>query len=430
MGRSSPAAWTILGALLLAVAFGVTDADGGGRSTASAVRLTAGNAVELDSAIRALHATGGTVVLRPRVYRALVIRWRTGRPLRIVGTPGTRVGRILFDGASRVTLANVTVKPLGRDGLIDVRGSRRIVLDHVVVTAKGTRHRSYVRIPDSRGVTIRHSDFSHCGDRSVRFVNCVLLWRWASDLVIEGNRFHDCRGCDFVHGRFGANLTIRHNHFDRTLPCRGMSRYRCGHQDLVQLFAGRRLTVERNRFGVYRDGGAQLYLTNSVDNATVVNNVFVGTDPRVPGYRARMAIIVGSARSTRLPHYAKIVNNTILTGARRRDGYEGSIRMSSKYGSVLRRKRPIVVNNVIAVLEKRRHICSASRLFAYNVVLAGTGCSDSDRVGPAGLDRAGRPGRGSAVVDAALRRYAPRVDATGHRRVGPPDVGALESRRR
>ena len=119
-------------------------------------------------------------------------------------------------------------------------------------------------------------------------------------MVIEGNRFHDCRGCDFVHGRFGSNLTIRGNRFDRALPCR-MDAYRCGHNDLVQLFSGRRLRVERNRFGVYRQGGAQLYLTNDVDHATIVNNLFVGTDPRVPGYRARMGVIVGSATSKRLP---------------------------------------------------------------------------------------------------------------------------------
>ena len=72
-----------------------------------------------------------------------------------------------------------------------------------------------------------------------------------------------------------------------------------------------------------------------------------------------MGIIIGSAASKRLPHYAKVVNNTILTGARRRDGYAGSIRMSSKYGSVLRWKRPIVANNVIALLRAAQHICSA-----------------------------------------------------------------------
>ena len=117
--------------------------------------------------------------------------------------------------------------------------SRHIVLHDLVVTARGSRYRSFVRIPDSRDVTIRDSDFSHCGDRSPKFADCVLLWRWSHDVVIAHNRFHDCRGCDFVHGRFGSNLTIRRNRFDRSLPC-GMDAYRCGHQDLVQLFAGNR----------------------------------------------------------------------------------------------------------------------------------------------------------------------------------------------
>jgi hypothetical protein len=418
--------WAALGVVIAAFVAG--DAGAGIQGQTGSARVTVGSSAELDQAVGALRGRGGTVVLRPRLYRELVIRWRSGKPLRIVGTRGTRVERVVFDRASRVSLGKVTVGPIRGEAIVDVRGSRDIVLHDLVVTARGTRHRSFVRIPDSSGVTIRRSDFSHCGDRSRRFANCVLLWRWARNVVIEDNRFHDCRGCDFVHGRFHANLTIRRNRFDRALPCR-MDAYRCGHNDLVQLFSGRRLRVEGNRFGLYRRGGAQLYLTNDVDHATVVNNVFVGTDPRVPGYHARMGIIVGSAASKRLPHFAKIVNNTILTGARRRDGYAGSIRMSSRYGSVLRRKRPIVANNVIALLAKRTHVCSAARVFARNVVVQGVGCGASDQVGPAALDARGRPRRNSSVVDAALRRYAPPDDLTGRARQGAPDIGAVEFRR-
>lgn len=387
------------------------------------------NEAQFEAATRALRRSGGTIVLRPRLYRELVIRWRAGKPLRIVGRRGVRIEQVVFDRASRVSLGRVTIAPIRGNALVDVRASRHITLHDLTVTARGTRFSSFVRIPDSRNVTIRRSNFSHCGDRSPRFTNCVMLWRWSHDVLIEDNRFHDCRGCDFVHGRFGSDLTIRRNRFDRALPCR-MNAHRCGHQDLVQLFAGQRLRVERNRFGVYRGGGAQLYLTNAVDHATIVNNVFVGTDPRVPGYRARMGIIVGSAESKRLPRYARIVNNTVLTGARRRDGYAGSIRMSSKYGSMPPRRRPIVANNVLALLKKRAHICSAAKLFAHNVVIKGTGCSRSDRVGPANLDGHGRPRRMSSVVDAAHRRYAPRTDSTGRRRAGRPDIGALEFRGR
>jgi hypothetical protein len=56
----------------------------------------------------------------------------------------------------------------------------------------------------------------------------------------------------------------------------------------------------------------------------------------------------------------------------------------------------------------------------------GTTCSASDRNEPAGLDGRGRPRRTSSVVDAALRRYAPRDDITGRLRRGAPDIGALE----
>ena len=412
-----------------ALAFAV-DTNAATNTEARSTTVRVGSASGVEGAMRRLRLTGGTIVLRPRLYRELVIRWRGGKRLRIVGTRGTRIERVVFDRARRVSLGRVTIGPIRGDALVDVRASRHVVLHDLVVTARGTRFSSFVRIPDSRGVIIRRSDFSHCGDRSPRFTNCVLLWRWAHDVVIEDNRFHDCRGCDFVHGRFGANLTIRRNRFERALPCRRMSAHRCGRQDLVQFFAGRHLLVERNRFGVYRSGGAQLYLTNNVDHATIVNNVFVGTDRRVPGYRARMGIVIGSAASKRLPHYAKVLNNTILTGARRRDGYAGSIRMSSRYGSVQRRKRPIFANNVLGLMERRTHICSASRLFVRNVVIRGTGCSASDRVGPADLDGRGKPRRTSSVVDAALPRYAPRYDATGRRRAGAPDIGAVEFRRR
>jgi hypothetical protein len=277
-------------------------------------------------------------------------------------------------------------------------------------------------------VTIRNSNFMHCGDHSPDFANCVWLYRWSHGVVIQDNRFHDCRGCDFIHGRFGTNLTIRRNSFDRTLPCH-MTRYRCGHQDLVQLFAGRHLLVTGNHFGVYKSGGAQLYLTNNVDYATIVNNVFVGTDPRVPGYHARMGIVVGSNASRRLPYYAKILNNTILTGARRRDGYEGSLRMSTRYGSVPRWKRPIVANNVIALLQTPGRVCVAAQRFLRNVVIRGRGCKRDDNVfGPVDLDGHGRPRSDSSLIGEANRHFAPRTDATGRRRDRAPDIGALEYR--
>ncbi len=380
-------------------------------------------------AVDQLRVRGGKIVLHPHLYRKLVVGPRSGRPLRIVGSRGVRVQSLIFDGTQRVTVSRVRVGPISGNALVQLRRSRHVTLDRLVVSAKRTRFSASVLVASGRHLTIRNSTFSHCGDRVRRFVNCVTLYRWTHSVLLAGNHFHDCYGCDFVHGRFGTRLTLHGNRFERSLPC-SMGRYRCGHQDLVQLFAGRRLRVVGNHFGVYREGGAQLYLTNSVDYATIVNNVFVGTDPRVPGYRARMGIVVGANRSKRLPYYAKILNNTILTGWRRRDGYAGSIRMSTRYGSVPRWKRPLVANNVIALLETPGRVCASTRQFVNNVVVRGRSCSEYDLVGPAGIDSRGRPVRGSAVIDAANRSLAPATDANGRRRGKAPDIGALEYHRR
>ena len=112
-----------------------------------------------------------------------------------------------------------------------------------------------------------------------------------------------------------------------------------------------------------------------------MNNVFRGTDPKVPGYRARVAIIVGSKGSKRVPRRVRIVNNTILTGARRIDGYAGSIRMSGVYWGLQPRKRPLLANNVIGLVEDPHHVCSVARRAVSNVVLRGVACRGHNRVG-------------------------------------------------
>ena len=388
--------------------------------------ISVGSEQQFAAAVATLRDAGGTISLRPHVYRGeLVVPPRSSRPLRIVGGPGVRIERILLDHTQRVSLGGVTISPVGADASIEVDSSRHVDLHDVRVTARGTRYSASVQLPDSSHVSIRRSEFTHCGDRSPRWSNCLQL-RWADHVTVADSWFHDCRGCDFVHGRFRSDLALLRNRFERALPCR-IGRRRCGHQDLVELFAGQRLRVVANRFGVYRVGGAQLYLTFAVDHVTIANNVFVGTDPRVPGYRARVGLIVGSSHADRLPHDVRIVNNTILTGAARLDGYLGSVRMSSRYGGVPRRLRPILANNVIGVLAVPHHVCSEARVSISNVILQGRGCSSSDRVGDAALDVGGRPSRGSRLlIDRADRRYAPRTDFRGRRRGRAPDIGAYE----
>jgi hypothetical protein len=386
------------------------------------------NDVQFQAAVSRLANSGGTIRLLPNFYRTLVVPPRSERPLRIMGRPGVRIERVVFDRTKHVSLARVRISPRTRHAIVEVNGSKHIDLDDLVVTAQGTRLSASVTAWASRYVTISRSTFTHCGDRSAEWSNCLMLFRRTRQVTVEDNWFHDCFGCDFIHGRFGSHLTLRRNRFERSLPCR-MGRVRCGHQDLVQLFAGRWLRVERNHFGVYRSGGAQLYLTGPVDHVSIANNVFVGTDARVPGYRSRTALVIGAKGSDRFPRFVEVVNNTILTGATRIDGYAGSLRLSRayRYGGYSRRERPLVVNNIIGLLRTWGRVCLGARGSISNVVVRGHRCSRSDEVGRVYLDRRGRPtARSQLLIDKANPGHAPSYDMTGRRRGRAPDIGAYE----
>ena len=402
-----------------------------GSVDANATTISVRSSSQFEAAVRALRSTGGTIKLRRHHYGGeLVVGWRSARPLRIVGEPGVRVASLLLEGTQHVSVSRLTIAPVGDDAWLRVSGSRHVDLHDVLVTAKGTRYRATLQIIESRHVLIRGSEFRRCGDRSPLFSNCLHLKHGTRHIRIVGNWFHDCRGCDFVHGLFGYDLTLRGNRFERALPCR-TGRERCRHQDLVSFWSGNRLLMEGNSFGVYRRGAAQLYLIRGVDRVTIVNNVFRGTDPRVPRYRARVAIIVGSKGSKRVPRSVRIVNNTILTGARRIDGYAGSIRMSGVYWGLQRRKRPLLANNVIGLVQDPHHVCSVAARAIGNVVLRGTACRGQNQVGEVHLDPKGRPTAASKLlIDRGSRGFGVRRDIDGRKRDSRPDIGAYEYRGR
>ena len=170
----------------------------------AARKIYVGSDAAFQRAEQKLRRSGGTIVLRPRLYRRLTISARSNRPLRIVGTRGARVEDVYFYGARRVSFGRVRIGPIRGDALVEIWRSRDIVLHDLVVSAAGTRRSASVLLADGHRLTVRDSDFSHCGDRHPDFVNCVTLYRWTHGITVERNRFHDCRGCDFVHGRFGT----------------------------------------------------------------------------------------------------------------------------------------------------------------------------------------------------------------------------------
>jgi hypothetical protein len=91
------------------------------------------------------------------------------------------------------------------------------------------------------------------------------------------------------------------------------------------------------------------------------------------------------------------------------------------------RVRPVLANNVIAVLKDPNQVCSELKESTSNVILDGEGCSKSDVASSEIFGRNGRPTRFSAfLLGRADRAWAPRFDITGRRRGTEPDIGAFQ----
>lgn len=344
---------------------------------------------EFTDAVTAVRSTGGNIVLFPGRYaEPLVVSGPLTGFVRIIGRPGAIVQTLTLENTRHISVGPLRVNPLAGNALVTVTGSRNINLHDLKVSAQSTRRSAGLDISDSTWVSIQQSQFSHCGDRSPDWVNCLRVQSSARHVSVVHSWFHDCLGCDFVHGRIGAFLTVRDSRFERALPCRlsalglaavrsYLGRYagvRCKHQDLIELFAGDDLRFVHNYFGVYKKGGAQLYVTGESRRTLIADNVFRGTDARVPGWQARVGILVGGGGGGPIPTYVRILRNEIYTGAKRNDGYEGSISISRGYGwRIPAAKRPVIAHNVIGVLETPSRLCNGARMID-NTILRGRDC--------------------------------------------------------
>jgi hypothetical protein len=377
-------------------------------------------------AVSDFRKSGGRIVLLPRDYlRPLVVGPRSARRLDIVGAPGARVQTLQIVRSRAVTVRGLIIRPLRGNAQLLAAHSRGLVFRGDTFTAKRTNYKVGLRLDFSRGVVVRNSRFSHCGDHTPKWTTC-LLPHWASHLRITHSWFHDCRGCDFIGGRAGPALVIRKNRFDRALACH-TGWVKCHHQDLIELFNADGVLVTQNVFGVSEGGGAQLNLATADDDVRVVDNLFLRDDPRTPGVVPRVAILLGTRSSPRIPRGVEVVNNTILSGAPKGNHAESSLVLSPGYWRVLRRNRPLIANNVIAWLMAPTLVCGRDRASLNNVVVAGTACGLTDVVGDPLLDATGMPTVGSTLlIDLADPALAPPFDIDGAARIGPPDIGAYE----
>jgi hypothetical protein len=395
-------------------------------SNASGATAYVRSEAQFQQAVLAFRDTGGRVVLMPHLYRTeLVVGPRSARRLTIVGMRGARVQTLLLYETRSVSVEHLTVSPLEADSHLIVDRSANVLISASTFTAFGTRHIVELQLDHSTHVTVRNSSFAHCGDRSPEWSLCLLPQR-ARHVMIEGNRFHDCRGCDFIHGYAGLDTTIRDNRFARALACRTGS-VKCLHQDLIELFSGTGLVITRNRFGVSQRGAAQLYLTNALDYVRIANNYFLRSDPRAPGVHSPVGILIGAAASPHLPHHVEIINNTVLSGWQTSGHAAMSISVSPRYLRVKRWNRPLMANNVLARARDGYLLCTGLRRSIRDATEQGAACSTSDSIGPLDLDDRGEPTSASQLlIDRADPDLAPPYDLTGRPRGRHPDIGCYE----
>jgi hypothetical protein len=395
------------------------------------------DAAQFASAVAQLRGAGGTIVLRPHRYTELVVPPRGPRRLTITAQRGVSVGRLVLCNTQSVTVRGLLVAPRGRHAQLYVCNSRSIRFERLSVRG-GRRLRANGSILNSSGVTFADSAFTRCGEGRTPEAGYCLRLRENHGLAIVSSRFFDCYGCDFIHGHGNAILSILRNRFDRALMgfC-GSSVRNCHHQDLIHLRNGRNVRFDRNRFGIYEyPGAAQIYLNGGIRRVVVTNNLFVGTDPRLPGYRARNAMWIGNRHDFDVPRGVVIKHNTILTGAPRVLRKENfitatSIAFSQLYSRIPVRDRPIVANNVLGLAATPYRMCEQVQASITNVILNGKTCGPTDVLGNAGLDANGRPTDTSTLlIDRANRRYATPYDLDGVQRGKRPDIGAYEYARR
>ena len=162
------------------------------------------DAAGFDRAVSSLRWGGGRIILLPHLYgKQLRVGPSRSGTLTISGTRGARVQSLFLDRTRNVNVVGVRIAPVNGDAQLLSSYSQHVVLDHLTVTAYRTRSRAGVSLLHSNYITVRSSSFAHCGDSDPDWSFCLLPKR-ANHVTIYDNTFHDCRGCDFIHGRFGS----------------------------------------------------------------------------------------------------------------------------------------------------------------------------------------------------------------------------------
>ncbi len=345
---------------------------------------------------------GGTVQLEPGHYASLRVEKRMfARPVRIVGTEQTTVGKLAVAKSRNLVFEGFVVTPApGEEAVVSLKDSERISFSGIRFDGRSEKEGVRLKVQrDTEFVRIARSDFTKCRNYCIQ--------PGGTSIEIVESDFHDLVESDAIKGG-GSDVTITDNTFVRAFPGEAHQH----HNDFLQIMGGGPWLIARNHFGPRKFGAAQVFVNagrgnddNPIEDVQIVSNLFTG--------EMAFAIHIGGAASR-----VAVVNNTILSGDK------SGIRLSDSHAEQPLDERPLVANNIVAVASRR--LCEGARTAA-NVFLQGRSCSATDRTEELRFDESGRPTSSSELlVDAGDPAYAPATDLGGRSREGSPDIGALE----
>ena len=116
----------------------------------------------LARAVSQLVDSGGVIRLAGEKYRVLEVYARpsTAGRLYVIGEGRPIVEHVLLSNTARVTLSGLRIAPISRDATLEIRDSRAITMEKLVVSAAGTAH--------SASIVVSGEGVSPCGAANSR----------------------------------------------------------------------------------------------------------------------------------------------------------------------------------------------------------------------------------------------------------------------
>jgi hypothetical protein len=197
--RRLAVAGAVLLCVLTASAYGAHRVMNRGTHRTIPLYTFAKNPAWFQAKLKQVAVTGGTIHLPAGVVPALQLLDLTpSAPIRIVGSPSTKLAGISIKRSSRIVVSGLRIVPANQPAIADIRGSRDITFRNVRFLGAHEDLGVAMQLdPDDRDITVAHAEFARCQHA----LACILAQ--GRGLTIDHVRFHDVRDADPRSGPAG-----------------------------------------------------------------------------------------------------------------------------------------------------------------------------------------------------------------------------------